>query len=103
MRIRQFVDAEVIPKIHTCVENAEFPEYLIPKLRAINPLEKFFKPPYGNPFSTAGQGVALAELARGDAGVATMLVVQWGLLGFTVETLGSEEQKAKYIPKIKSL
>ena len=41
-------------------------------------------------------------MARGDPGVATMVLVQYGLLGYTIETLGSEEQKEKYLPKIKS-
>jgi len=49
------------------------------------------------------QGVIAAELARGDAGVATMCTVQCGLMGHTIEALGSEEQKAKYIPKIINL
>lgn len=93
----------MIPKIHNCVENAEFPEYLVPKLRELNPYDKFFLPPYGKPFSTAGRGMLIAELARGDSGVATMVLVQYGLLGFTIEALGSEEQKAKYLPKIKNL
>jgi len=47
-------------------------------------------------------GTIIAELARGDAGVCTMVLVQWALLGSTIEFLGSEVQKAKYIPKIKS-
>ena len=82
-----------MPKIHSCVENAEFPEYLVPKLKEFNPYQHFFKPPYGKPLSTGAQGMLIAELARGDAGVSTMVLVQWALLGFTVEALGSEEQK----------
>lgn len=31
-----------------------------------------------------------------------MVLVQWALLGFTIEALGSQEQKEKYIPKIRS-
>lgn len=53
-------------------------------------------------FSTAGVGALVAELSRGDAGVCTMVLVQWALLGSTIEILGSNEQKEKYIPKIKS-
>lgn len=44
-----------------------------------------------------------AELARGDAGVASMWTVQLELLGYTIQLLGSEEQKKKYLPKIISL
>jgi len=44
----------------------------------------------------------MAELARADASIATAVTVQWGLVMFTIEALGSEEQKAKYLPKLKS-
>jgi len=44
-------------------------------------------------FSTSGLGALIAELARGDAGVCTMVLVQWALLGSTIEMLGSNEQK----------
>jgi acyl-CoA oxidase len=46
------------------------------------------------------QGLITAELARGEPGVATLMIVQLCLLGFTIELLGSEEQKKKYLPKI---
>lgn len=75
---------------------------MIPKLRALDPLKYFFRPPYGNGNSTASIGSMIAEVARGDAGVCTMIIVQWALLGFTIEELGSEEQKAKYLPRIRN-
>lgn len=84
------------------MEKAEFPEFILPKLKELNILEYYFNPPYGKPFSSAGKGCVAAELARGDAGLATMLMVDWGLLGFTIECFGSEEQKNKYLPKIKN-
>lgn len=44
----------------------------------------------------------IAELARGDAGVCTAIIVHYGLLGYTIEALGSEQQKEYYLPKIKN-
>lgn len=102
LRIRQFVQSEVIPTIDPYVEEAKFPEYLIPKLRATNILSYFLKPPYGKPLSTFAQGAIIAELARGDAGVCTMVLVQYALVIYTIEALGSEEQKATYLPKLKN-
>lgn len=63
-------------------------------------MKYFFKKPYGVGTSSLTQGVLIAELTRIDPGLATVFLVQAGLLGFTIETLGSEEQKAKYLPKI---
>ena len=82
-----------MPTIDPYVEEATFPEYLIPKLKNLNILHYFFRPPYGLGFSTAGLGTLIAELSRGDAGVCTMVLVQWALLGSTIEILGSHEQK----------
>lgn len=31
-----------------------------------------------------------------------MVIVQYGLVMYTIETLGSEEQKARYLPKLKN-
>lgn len=41
-------------------------------------------------------------MARGDAGVATAVLVQYGLIAYTIEALGSEQQKNYYLPKLKS-
>jgi alkylation response protein AidB-like acyl-CoA dehydrogenase len=74
----------VIPTIDPYVEEAQFPEYLLPKIRSLNLLHYFFKPPYGLGFKTTALGTIIAELARGDTGVCTMVLVQWGLLGSTI-------------------
>lgn len=71
------------------VEKAQFPDYLIPKLRKLGVSKYFFKKPYGAQGSILLQGIITAELARGDAGVASMWVVDLGLLGYTIELLGS--------------
>ena len=39
-------------------------------------------------------------MTRVAPGFATAVLVQAGLLGFTIESLGSQAQKAKYLPKI---
>ena len=53
-------------------------------MKNLNPLEHFLKAPYGKPLSTLGQGALIAEFARGDPGVCTMLIVQYGLVCYTI-------------------
>lgn len=65
-------------------------------------MEHFLKHPHGKPLSTFAQGMLIAELARGDGGVCTMFLVQYALVIYTIEALGSEEQKAKYLPLLKN-
>ena len=100
---RHFLETEVKDSIIPYVEKAQFPDYLMPKLREIGIGKYFFAKPYGHGTSSLFQGVLMAEAARIDAGVSTMMVVQFGLLGSTIEMLASEEQKAKYLPKIINL
>ena len=102
LRVRQFVESEVIPNIDPYVEEAKFPEFLVPKFKELNIMDYFLQPPYGKGYSMTCLGCIIAELARGDAGVCTFVLVQWALAAFTIESLGSEEQKAKYLPKLKS-
>ena len=85
------------------VEKATFPYDVVEKLKPLVLLKHFFKKPYGVGTSCIKQGALVLELARVDASLATFFIVQAGLLGFTVETLGSEEQKKKYLPKIINL
>ena len=72
-------------------------------MKPLGILKHFFKEPYGVGTSCLKQGIIIAELTRIDPGLATAFLVQAGLLGFTVEALRSEEQKAKYLPKIISM
>eukprot|EP00178_Gracilaria_changii_P008834 TRINITY_DN26412_c0_g1_i1.p1 TRINITY_DN26412_c0_g1~~TRINITY_DN26412_c0_g1_i1.p1 ORF type:complete len:146 (-),score=7.50 TRINITY_DN26412_c0_g1_i1:578-1015(-) len=82
------------------VENATFAHDVVNKLKPLGLLKHFFKEPYGVGTSCVKQGALVLELARIDASLATFFIVQAGLLGYTVEALGSEEQKKKYLPKI---
>lgn len=66
-------------------------------------LQHFFDKPYGHGSSSLLRGVIAAELSRIDTGLSSFVVVQAGLLGNTIEILGSEEQKKKYLPKIINL
>lgn len=53
--------------------------------------------------SHKGIGSCVAEFARCDASFGTAILLQWALVMYTIEALGSEEQKKKYIPKLRDL
>jgi acyl-CoA oxidase len=103
LKVRAWGEKEVLPHMTPFIEEAKFPESIMNKMKELNIFEHFLKPPYGKPISTSGMGMIMAELARADASVATAVTVTWGLAMFTIEALGSEEQKAKYLPKMKAL
>lgn len=82
--VRNFVDTEVSESIIPYVEQAKFPDYLVPKISKLGLLKYYFKKPYGHGVRILLQCIITAELARGDPGVATMCTVQCGLLGHTI-------------------
>ena len=79
-----------------------FPGPIVKKLKDIDPLGLLLRPPYGKNVSLVTVGLISAELARVDLGVCTFLNVHWGLSARTIEEFGSEEQKLKYLPKMRS-
>jgi glutaryl-CoA dehydrogenase len=91
--VRSFLETEIKEAIIPYIETATFPDPLVAKIKAAKLLGHFFKKPYGYGTSCMKQGIIALEAARVDPGVATFMIVQCGLLGYTIETLGSEAQK----------
>lgn len=77
--------------INDYVETATFPGPIVKKLKDVDPLGLFFRPPYGKNVNLVTVCLILTELARADLGVATFLAVHWGLSARTIEEFGSEE------------
>ena len=102
-RVRSFVDDEVLPVIHDYWERAEFPYELLEGLAATGVVGAPISG-YGCPgLSRLAQGVAIQELSRGDGSVNTFLGVQANLAMGTINMLGSEEQKQRWLPAMAKL
>jgi len=102
-QVRTFVDTEVLPIINDYWERAEFPFELVPKLAQLGvvggPIQG-----YGCPgLSRLGQGMVTLELSRGDGSVNTFLGVQNGLAMGSINMLGSQEQKQRWLPGMAKL
>jgi glutaryl-CoA dehydrogenase len=97
-RVRTFGDREVLPIINDYWERAEFPFELIPKLAELGIAGTTIEG-HGCPaMSCLGAGVVARELARADGSVNTFFGVHSGLAMGTIDLLGSEEQKARWLP-----
>jgi glutaryl-CoA dehydrogenase len=99
-RVRAFCDAEVIPVINDYWERAEFPFELIPKLAALNIAGGSIKGHSCPGMSMVAAGLVGLELARGDGSVNTFFGVHSGLVMTTIDMLGSEEQKQRWLPAL---
>ncbi|EGR31915.1 hypothetical protein IMG5_099950 [Ichthyophthirius multifiliis] len=100
---REFLHKEIAPYINEYIEKAQFPDFVLPKFRQFGLFNHLLNAPYGLSSSILSQGILFAEISRVDASLATFSAVQSSLLMSTIEILGSEEQKNKYLPKLRDL
>ncbi|MCB5293462.1 acyl-CoA dehydrogenase family protein [Arthrobacter sp. SO3] len=103
LKVRSFVDKDLLPVINGYWERAEFPFELIPKLAALGIVGTTITG-YGCPgLSRLAAGIVAAEVSRGDGSVNTFLGVQSGLAMGTINMLGGEEQKQRWLPAMATL
>jgi glutaryl-CoA dehydrogenase len=102
-RVRAFADREVTPVINGYWERAEFPYPLIGKLAAVGIAGTIIEG-YGCPgMSATAAGIVARELARADGSVNTFFGVHSGLAMGAIGLLGSDEQKARWLPPMARL
>src|SRR3954468_15827365 len=95
---RRFVDREVLPAINAYWEAAELPWPLLRRLADLGLYGEDIQG-YGCPgMSPLARGLVNMELQRGDGSLGTFLGVQSGLAMKSIDLLGSEEQKERWLP-----
>ena len=103
LRTRRFVDDEVLPAINEYWERAELPW---PLMRRLVDLDLYGEDiaGYGCPgMSPLARGLVNMELHRGDGSLGTFLGVQSGLAMKSIDLLGSEAQKERWLPAMARL
>ena len=99
--LRKILEKEVAPILTEYTESATFPLQVLPLLK---PFFGVSEAKYGcRKVSFTEKALIIYELARIDCSLATFYVVQMSLVIYTIEKLGSEEQKAIYLPGLCSL
>jgi glutaryl-CoA dehydrogenase len=102
-RVRGFCEREVLPIINDYWERAEFPFDLIPKMGELGLAGATIKG-YGCPgLSSLAFGVLAAELSRADGSISTFFGVTSSLAMGAIYTLGSEEQRQRWLPPMAKL
>jgi glutaryl-CoA dehydrogenase len=102
-RTRDFVDDEVLPVINRYWERAEFPWPLIEKLAKLEVVGDGIDGYGCPPMSPIAAGLVNMELNRGDGSLGTFLGVQAGLAMRSIALLGSDAQRARWLPAMANL
>jgi glutaryl-CoA dehydrogenase len=102
-KVRAFGDREIVPVINEYWERAEFPFELVPKLAELE-IAGTVIDGYGCPgMSRLAAGMVSRELSRADGSVNTFFGVHSGLAMGAIALLGSEAQKARWLPPMARL
>jgi glutaryl-CoA dehydrogenase len=97
-RVRAFSDDQLIPVANQYWERAEFPAPLVPAYAELRVAGGAIHG-YGCPgMSPLAEGLVALELARGDGSFSTFNSVHSGLVMTSIDLLGSEEQKQRWLP-----
>jgi glutaryl-CoA dehydrogenase len=102
-RVRAFGEKEIAPRINDYWERAEFPFELVPGLAGLGIIGGTIEG-YGCPgMSAVSAGLVAAELARADGSIGTFNGVHSFLAMQSIDMLGSEEQRQRWLPEMARL
>lgn len=99
---RQFVDQQIIPVIRDCWRDGKFPKDLIRQMGALGFLGANLEGYGCAGMSNVEYGLLMQELERGDSGIRSFVSVQGALVMYPILTYGSEEQKRRWLPDLRS-
>ena len=99
---RQFIEDNLIPIIEECNRAGRFPRELVKPMADLG----FFGASlqgYGCAgMSNVEYGLVMQEMERGDSGVRSFVSVQSALVMYPIYTFGSDEQKNKWLPALRT-
>lgn len=98
--VARFVDERALPLLPRAFEEGFFPMELIPEIGSLGILGSSVHG-YGCPgLGALAYGVICEEMERGDSGLRSFVSVQSSLVMYPIATYGTEEQKARWLPKL---
>src|SRR5246127_2685892 len=100
--VRDFVDDQVIPIIEEANREEKMPMHLIPKMAEMGLFGPTIKE-YDLPgLNNVAYGLIMQELERGDSGLRSFASVQSGLVMYPIYSYGSDAQKDRWLPRLRS-
>lgn len=99
----QFVDAEIVPHVREWDRREEVDLGIVRKLGELGFLGLTLPEEYGGvEADMVSYALVIEELGRGDSSVRGIVSVSLGLVGKSIATYGTEEQKQRWLPMLTS-
>jgi glutaryl-CoA dehydrogenase len=98
--VRQWVEENVKPIIEPHQQAGTFPLELLPQMGELGYFGANLQGYGCAGMSNVEYGLIMQELERGDSGLRSFVSVQSALVMWSLYTYGSEEQKAKWLPRL---
>jgi glutaryl-CoA dehydrogenase len=99
---RRFAEERILPLIRDCFRDSRFPSELIPEMAELGFLGANLEGYGCAGMSNVEYGLVMQELERIDSGVRSFVSVQGALVMYPIYSMGSEEQKQKWLPRLQS-
>src|SRR5437868_3475874 len=99
---RQFIEDNLIPIIEQCNRDGRFPRELVKPMGELGFFGASLKGYGCAEMSNVEYGLVMQELERGDSGVRSFVSVQSALVMYPIWAFGSDEQKQRWLPKLRT-
>lgn len=97
--VRGWVTERYLPIVAEHYENGTFPLELVPELAELGVFGPSIPTEYGGAgLNNVAAGLIYQEMERGDSGLRSFVSVQGGLVMYPIHSMGSEEQKRRWLP-----
>ncbi|MDJ0361703.1 acyl-CoA dehydrogenase family protein [Rhodococcus sp. H29-C3] len=103
MKVRDFLTAEVAPRANEFWEKGESPVHLLPKIAELDITGLGYEFDGRIPARKVLTGWLGLEFARVDPSTSTMFSVHSGLAMSSISILGSEEQRQRWLPSMRTM
>ncbi|MBK7874614.1 MAG: acyl-CoA dehydrogenase family protein [Planctomycetes bacterium] len=101
--VRSWVTERYLPLCMEHFENGTFPMETVPELAEMGVFGPTLPAEYGGAgLNNVAAGLIYQELERGDSGLRSFCSVQGALVMYPIFSMGSEEQKRHWLPKLAS-
>jgi glutaryl-CoA dehydrogenase len=97
-----YAQDKLLPRVTEAYLNENFDRAILNEMGALGLLGPTLPPPYGTSLGYVGYGLIARAIERVDSGYRSSLSVQSSLCMYPIHAYGSDEQRERYLPLLRS-